>query len=83
MEILDLEDKEFNLKFSCVNLLRTFMFLEKILLIYPNADDPAFKDCSELRDSRYKISYLKKNIDKINTKILFNAVNLENTFESN
>ena len=78
MEILNLEDKEFNLKFSCVNLLRTFMYLEKILLIYPNADDPAFKDCSELRDS-ITDQLSQEDIDGINR--YFNAVNLENTFE--
>ena len=78
MEILDLEDKEFNLKFSFGNLLRTFMYLEKILTIYPNADDPAFKDCSELRDS-ITDQLSQEDIDGINR--YFNAVNLENTFE--
>ena len=78
MEILDLEDKEFNLKFSFGNLLRTFMYLEKILLIYQNADDPAFKDCSELRDS-ITDQLSQEDIDGINR--YFNAVNLENTFE--
>ena len=54
------------------------MFLEKILLIYPNADDPAFKDCSELRDS-ITDQLSQEDIDGINR--YFNAVNLENTFE--
>ena len=56
------------------------MYLQKILTIYPNADDPAFKDCVELRDS-ITDQLSQEDIDKINT--YFNAVNLENTFESN
>jgi len=78
MEILDLEDKEFNLKFSFGNLLSTFMYLQKILTIYPNADDPAFKDCVKLRDS-ITDQLSQEDINSINR--YFNAINLENTLE--
>ena len=78
MEILDLEDKEFNLKFSFGNLLSTFMYLQKILTIYPNTDDPAFKDCVKLRDS-ITDQLSQEDINSINR--YFNAINLENTLE--
>ena len=51
MNLTELEKKDFNIKFSFQNLTTTFLFLQKILEIYPNENSPSHKSSVELFDS--------------------------------
>ena len=51
MNLAELEKKDFNIKFSFQNLTTTFLFLQKILEIYPDENSPSHKSSIELFDS--------------------------------
>ena len=78
MQLSELEKKHFNLKFSFQNLTTTFLYLQKILEIYPDENCPSHKSCIELFDS------IMEQLSREETKDLenyFNAMHLEQSLE--
>ena len=78
MNLAELEKKDFNIKFSFQNLTTTFLFLQKILEIYPDENSPSHKSSVELFDS------IMEQLSREETKGLqnyFNAMHLEQSLE--
>ena len=78
MNLAELEKKDFNIKFSFQNLTTTFLFLQKILEIYPDENSPSHKSSVELFDS------IMEQLSREETKDLqnyFNAMHLEQSLE--
>ena len=78
MNLAELEKKDFNLKFSFQNLTSTFLYLQKILEIYPDENCPSHKSCIDLWDSILEqLSYEEgKALENY-----FNAMHLEQSLE--
>jgi len=78
MNLTELEKKDFNLKFSFENLTTTFLYLQKILEIYPNENSPSHKCCINLWDSILEqLSYEEGKA----LETYFNAMHLEQSLE--
>ena len=78
MNLAELEKKDFNLKFSFQNLTSTFLYLQKILEIYPNENCPSHKSCIDLWDSILEqLSYEEGKA----LETYFNAMHLEQSLE--
>ena len=78
MNLTELEKKDFNIKFSFQNLTTTFLFLQKILEIYPDENSPSHKSSVELFNS------IMEQLSREETKDLqnyFNAMHLEQSLE--
>lgn len=78
MQLSELEKKDFNLKFSFQNLTNTFLYLQKILEIYPDENCPSHKCCIDLWDSILEqLSYEEGKA----LETYFNAMHLEQSLE--
>ena len=78
MKIEDLENKEFILKFTFEKLTSNFLYLQKILKIYPKEDSVPHKNCVGLIDSLIE-QLSKEELEGINS--YFSAIALENSLE--
>tara|TARA_R100000781_G_scaffold79885_1_gene49372 strand:- start:1316 stop:1564 length:249 start_codon:yes stop_codon:yes gene_type:complete len=78
MNLAELEKKDFNIKFSFQNLTTTFLFLQKILEIYPDENSPSHKSSIELFDSIMEQLSCEETKDLQN---YFNAMHLEQSLE--
>tara|TARA_R100001086_G_scaffold243656_1_gene172638 strand:+ start:751 stop:999 length:249 start_codon:yes stop_codon:yes gene_type:complete len=78
MNFAELEKKDFNLKFSFENLTTTFLYLQKILEIYPDENCPSHKCCIDLWHSI--LEQLSHEEGKA-LETYFNAMHLEQSLE--
>jgi len=74
----EIEQKEFNLKFSFEMLTRTIMFSQKVQSIYPDEKHPVYKECNKLIDSIVD-QLSDKDCDTLNS--YFNRINLDNQLD--
>ena len=70
----EIEQKEFNLKFSFSMLIKTIMFIQKVRSLYPDENDPVNIDSINLEDEIVD-QLIEEDIDTLNS--YFRRVNLD------
>ena len=70
----EIEQKEFNLKFSFLMLIKTIMFIQKVKSFYPDENNPVNIDCTNL-ESDIVDQLIEKDINTLNS--YFRRVNLD------
>ena len=75
----EIEQKEFNLKFSFSMLIKTIMFIQKVRSLYPDENNPVYIDCTNLEDEIVD-QLIEEDIDSLNS--YFNRVNLDNQLDN-
>ena len=71
----EIEQKEFNLKFSFEMLTRAIMFIQKVRSLYPDENNPVYIDCNNLEDEIVD-QLSEKDLDTLNS--YFQRINLDN-----
>ena len=71
----EIEQKEFNLKFSFSMLIKTIMFIQKVRSLYPDENNPVYIDCNNLEDEIVD-QLSEKDLDTLNS--YFQRINLDN-----
>jgi hypothetical protein len=71
----EIEQKEFNLKFSFEMLTRAIMFIQKVRSLYPDENNPVYIDCTNLEDEIVD-QLSEKDLDTLNS--YFQRINLDN-----
>ena len=74
----EIEQKEFNLKFSFDMLVSTIMFTQKVQSLYPDEDNPVNKSCTHLLDDIVD-QLIEEDSDILND--YFNRINLDNLLD--
>ena len=70
----EIEQKEFNLKFSFVMLVNAIMFIQKVRSLYPDENNPVNINCTNLEDEI--VDQLNdEDLDTLNS--YFRRVNLD------
>jgi|TARA_A100001391_G_C4862124_1_gene222804 hypothetical protein len=75
----EIEQKEFNLKFSFEMLTRTIMFIQKVQSLYPDENNPVNIDCTNLEDEIIE-QLSEKDVDTLNS--YFRRINLDNQLDN-
>ena len=70
----EIEQKEFNLKFSFEMLTSTIMFIQKVKSLYPGENNPVNINCTNLEDEIVD-QLIEEDIDTLNR--YFRRVNLD------
>jgi len=70
----EIEQKEFNLKFSFSMLIKTIMFIQKVRSLYPDENNPVNIDSINLEDEIVD-QLIEEDIDTLNS--YFRRVNLD------
>ena len=70
----EIEQKEFNLRFSFSMLIKTIMFIQKVKSLYPDENNPVNIDCINLEDEIVD-QLIEEDIDTLNS--YFRRVNLD------
>ena len=69
-----IEQKEFNLKFSFLMLIKTIMFIQKVKSFYPDENNPVNIDCTNLEGDIVD-QLIEEDINTLNS--YFKRVNLD------
>ena len=75
----EIEQKEFNLKFSFDMLVSTIMFTQKVQSLYPDEDNPVKNSCTHLLDDIVD-QVIEEDSDLLND--YFNRINLDNLLDN-
>ena len=75
----EIEQKEFNLKFSFSMLIKTIMFIQKVKSLYPDENNPVNKNCTNLLDEIVD-QLIEEDSDILND--YFNRINLDNLLDN-
>ena len=75
----EIEQKEFNLKFSFEMLTRAIMFIQKVQSLYPDKNNPVNIDCTNLEDEIIE-QLSEKDVDTLNS--YFRRINLDNQLDN-
>nr|BAR30590.1 hypothetical protein [uncultured Mediterranean phage uvMED] len=70
----EIEQKEFNLKFSFEMLVNTIMFTQKVKSLYPEENNPVNINCTNLEDEIVD-QLNEKDLDALNS--YFRRINLD------
>nr|BAR30566.1 hypothetical protein [uncultured Mediterranean phage uvMED] len=70
----EIEQKEFNLKFSFEMLINTIMFTQKVKSLYPEENNPVSINCTNLEDEIVD-QLNEKDLDALNS--YFRRINLD------
>ena len=70
----EIEQKEFNLKFSFLMLIKTIMFIQKVKSLYPDENNPVNIDCTNLEGDIVD-QLIEEDINTLNS--YFRRVNLD------
>jgi len=70
----EIEQKEFNLKFSFEMLVNTIMFTQKVKSLYPGENNPVNINCTNLEDEIVD-QLNEKDLDALNS--YFRRINLD------
>ena len=70
----EIEQKEFNLKFSFSMLIKTIMFIQKVKSLYPDENNPVNIDCINLEGDIVD-QLIEEDINTLNS--YFKRVNLD------
>ena len=74
----EIEQKEFNLKFSFEMLVNTIMFTQKVKSLYPGENNPVNINCTNLEDEIVD-QLNEKDLDALNG--YFRRINLDNQLD--
>ena len=75
----EIEQKEFNLKFSFVMLVNAIMFIQKVRSLYPDENNPVNINCTNLEDEI--VDQLNdEDLDTLNS--YFRRVNLDKLLDN-
>ena len=74
----EIEQKEFNLKFSFDMLVSTIMFTQKVQSLYSDENNPVNKSCTHLLDEIVD-QLIQEDSDLLND--YFNRINLDNLLD--
>ena len=75
----EIEQKEFNLKFSFEMLTSTIMFIQKVKSLYPDENNPVNINCTNLEDEIVD-QLIEEDCDSLNS--YFNRINLDNQLDN-
>jgi len=75
----EIEQKEFNLKFSFLMLIKTIMFIQKVKSLYPDENNPVNIDCTNLEGDIVD-QLIEEDIDTLNS--YFKRVNLDKLLDN-
>ena len=75
----EIEQKEFNLKFSFDMLTSTIMFIQKVKSLYPDENNPVNINCSNLEDEIVD-QLIEEDLDSLNS--YFKWINLDNQLDN-
>ena len=75
----EIEQKEFNLKFSFEMLTSTIMFIQKVKSLYPDENNPVNINCSNLEDEIVD-QLIEEDLDTLNS--YFKRINLDNQLDN-
>ena len=74
----EIEQKEFNLKFSFEMLTSTIMFIQKVKSLYPGENNPVNINCTNLEDEIVD-QLIEEDLDTLNS--YFKRINLDNQLD--
>ena len=75
----EIEQKEFNLKFSFEMLTSTIMFIQKVKSLYPGENNPVNINCTNLEDEIVD-QLIEEDLDTLNSYI--KRINLDNQLDN-
>ena len=75
----EIEQKEFNLKFSFEMLTSTIMFIQKEKSLYPGENNPVNINCTNLEDEIVD-QLIEEDLDSLNS--YFKRINLDNQLDN-
>ena len=75
----EIEQKEFNLKFSFEMLTSTIMFIQKVKSLYPGENNPVNINCTNLEDEIVD-QLIEEDLDTLNS--YFKRINLDNQLDN-
>ena len=75
----EIEQKEFNLKFSFEMLTSTIMFIQKVQSLYPDENNPVNINCTNLEDEIVD-QLIDEDLDTLNSN--FRRVNLDKLLDN-
>ena len=75
----EIEQKEFNLKFSFEMLTSTIMFIQKVKSLYPGENNPVNINCTNLEDEIVD-QLIEEDLDTLNS--YFKRINLANQLDN-
>ena len=75
----EIEQKEFNLKFSFEMLTSTIMFIQKVKSLYPDENNPVNINCTNLEDEIVD-QLIEEDLDTLNS--YFKRINLDNQLDN-
>ena len=75
----EIEQKEFNLKFSFEMLTSTIMFIQKVKSLYPGENNPVNINCTNLEDEIVD-QLIEEDLDTQNS--YFKRINLDNQLDN-
>ena len=75
----EIEQKEFNLKFSFEMLTNTIMFIQKVKSLYPDENNPVNINCTNLEDEIVD-QLIEEDLDTLNS--YFKRINLDNQLDN-
>ena len=75
----EIEQKEFNLKFSFEMLISTIMFIQKVKSLYPDQNNPVNIHCTNLEDEIVD-QLIEEDLDTLNS--YFKRINLDNQLDN-
>ena len=75
----EIEQKEFNLKFSFEMLTSTIMFIQKVKSLYPGEKNPVNINCTNLEDEIVD-QLIEEDLDTLNS--YFKRINLDNQLDN-
>ena len=75
----EIEQKEFNLRFSFSMLIKTIMFIQKVKSLYPGENNPVNINCTNLEDEIVD-QLIEEDLDTLNS--YFKRINLDNQLDN-
>ena len=75
----EIEQKEFNLKFSFEMLTSTIMFIQKVKSLYPGENNQVNINCTNLEDEIVD-QLIEEDLDTLNS--YFKRINLDNQLDN-
>ena len=75
----EIEQKEFNLKFSFEMLTSTIMFIQKVKSLYPDENNPVNINCTNLEDEIVD-QLIEEDLDSLNS--YFKRINLDKQLDN-
>ena len=75
----EIEQKEFNLKFSFEMLTSTIMFIQKVKSLYPGENNPVNINCTNLEDEIVD-QLIEEDLDSLNS--YFKRINLDKQLDN-